>query len=515
MFKKALLVFIAVFFVSCSVAHGQISETAKLAALDAQEGDYFGYSVDIDGDYAVVGATYDDDIGQDGGSVYVFHREDGLWIQQQKLIPNFGEANDVFGSSVSIYGDIILIGTHGDDDVATNAGAVYVFKRDGITWTEDTKLFASDGEAGDSLGYSVDFDGEYAVLGAYVDDDNGGDSGSAYIFRFDGVDWTEDTKLLASDGVANDHFGQSVFICGDYAVIGAVADDSYTGSAYIFHREGSTWTEEAKLTASNGLTYDYFGHVVSINGDYAVIGATGTDGYKGSAYVYHRNGIVWTEEAELMASDRQDWDSFGWSLSIDGDYIVIGTHYEDAYVFKRNGTEWTEENKLIPSDFTEDAWFGSAVALDGYNALVGAHRDSASINVAGSAYVFDTFNPGTERISVNLECLPPAGVLPFNVDFYVLLTKHFDSPRTVYAKIRVDLANGTVFDNWKQGTKTLTSFNNFSYHFSATLPRSGSVFGNNVFTLFGEDITPSPYNQPPYPPSGDTDTDACIVMGVQ
>jgi hypothetical protein len=160
------------------------------------------------------------------------------------------------------------------------------------------KLTASDGAAEDWFGHSVAIAGDYALVGAYANDDNGSASGSAYIFTWDGFSWTQQAKLLASDGAAIDYFGRSVAIAGDgeYALVGASGDDSWSGSAYIFKRDGTSWNELQKLTASDGAAGDWFSHSVAIacDGEYALVGAMHDDdnGYNsGSAYIYMLRGI--------------------------------------------------------------------------------------------------------------------------------------------------------------------------------------------------------------------------------
>ncbi|MFE3846210.1 hypothetical protein ACFL1L_05075, partial [Thermoplasmatota archaeon] len=185
-----------------------------------------------------------------------------------------------------------------DDYNGENSGSAYVFTRldtDWAEWTEQAKLRASDGAAGDQFGYSVSINGDYAIIGARLDDDNGAYSGSAYVFIRSGTDWTQQAKLLASDGYIGDNFGFSVSIDGDYAIIGARLDDyngENSGSAYVFIRSGTAWTQQVKLLASDGDAGDYFGGSVSIDGDYAIIGACGDndngDG-SGSAYVFKKN----------------------------------------------------------------------------------------------------------------------------------------------------------------------------------------------------------------------------------
>ncbi|MHA1485386.1 MAG: FG-GAP repeat protein, partial [Candidatus Thorarchaeota archaeon] len=380
------------------------TEQAKLLASYRAAGDRFGYSVSIDGGYAIIGAYLDDDNGETSGSAYVFIRSGSDWTQQAKLLPSDGAASDSFGDSVSISGDYAIIGAYGDDDNGGSSGSAYVFIRSGTDWTEQAKLLASDGATYDYFGGSVSIDGDYAIIGAYRDDDNGKNSGSAYVFIRSGTDWTEQAKLIASDGDASDRFGGSVSISGDYAIVGARSDDDngdYSGSAYVFIRSGTAWTQQAKLLASDGATEDYFGYSVSIDGDYAIIGADGDDDngdYSGSAYVFIRSGTDWTEQAKLLPSDGAASDSFGDSVSISGDYAIIGADGDDdngghsgsAYVFIRSGTDWTEQAKLLASDGAYWDRFGWSVSIDGDYAIIGAFDDDDNGDDSGSAYVFTT-----------------------------------------------------------------------------------------------------------------------------
>jgi len=230
-------------------------ELAKLLASDGAQDDWFGYSVSVSGDTTVIGAYRDDDNGSDSGSAYIFRFNGSNWVQEAKLLASDGAANDYFGISVGISGDTAVIG-------ASN-GSAYIFRFNGSSWVQESKLLASDGALGQSVGIS----GDAAVIGASGDDDNGEYSGSAYIFRFNGSNWIEEAKLLASDGAAHDSFGISVGIWGDTAVIGAVGDDDNgndSGSSYIFRFNGSSWVQEAKLLASDGAEDDYFGWSVGI-----------------------------------------------------------------------------------------------------------------------------------------------------------------------------------------------------------------------------------------------------------
>ena len=228
---------ITIIYLSVSIVSiAQISEV-KILPIDGAPGDEFGQSVSISGDYAIVGARWDDDNGMMSGSAYIFQRDGSNWIEEQKLLATDGAEGDWFGHSVSISGDCVIVGAVGDDDYGLVSGAAYIFRREGTSWIEDQKLTSSDGAQGDNFGMSVSISGDYAILGAPFDDDNGMMSGSAYIFRRDSTIWLEEEKLTASDGAAEDLFGFSVSISGDYAIVGAFQDDDsgdLSGSAYIF-----------------------------------------------------------------------------------------------------------------------------------------------------------------------------------------------------------------------------------------------------------------------------------------
>ena len=284
-------------------------EFSKLTASDGAAGDSFGYSVSIDGDTMVVGASGDDDDGSGSGSAYVFTREKPTypWTQVAKLTADDGAADDRFGYSVSIDGDTMVIGAHQDDDKGTSSGSAYVFTRDtagdlGSGWTQVAKLTADDGTGYDRFGSSVSNDGDTVVVGAKTDDDKGDNSGSAFVFTRDTAGdlasgWTQVAKLTAGDGAASDEFGYSVSIDGNTVVIGARMHDDKgndSGSAYVFTRDtvgdlASGWTQVAKLTADDGAASDFFGVSVSIGGGTVVIGANLDDDKgtsTGSAYVF-------------------------------------------------------------------------------------------------------------------------------------------------------------------------------------------------------------------------------------
>jgi len=428
-------------------------ERQKLLAPDGAASDWFGYSVSISGDLAIVGAYRDDDKGNNSGSAYIFGWDGTSWSQQQKLTASDGAGYDWFGWSVSISGDLAIVGAYYDDDKEANSGSAYIFKRDGTGWSQQQKLTASDGAARDYFGASVSISSDKIIVGAYRDDDKGIDSGSAYIFKQDGTAWVQQQKLTASDGTAYDSFGYSVSISGDLAIVGACYDDDkgdYSGSAYIFRWDGTSWSQQQKLTASDGAAYDFFGYSVSISGDYAIVGAVRDDnkGYSsGSAYIFKRNGTSWVQQQKLLASDGAAYDFFGYSVSISGDFAIVGAVWDNdkgdnsgsAYIFKRNGTSWVQQQKLIASDGAVDDNFGLSVSISGDYAIVGAYCDDDKGSDSGSAYVFESV---FERVCPTADL---SGDCCVNfADFAVIGSQWLQAPGVPSADIAPEGGDGVV-----------------------------------------------------------------------
>ncbi len=373
-------------------------QEAKLTASDGVVGDWFGFSVSLDGDRALVGAYRDDDNGPQSGSAYVFARNATSSVELQKLIASSGASGDDFGYSVSLYGDTALVGAHGVSDSGPQSGAAYLFVRGG-TWTEHQKLTASDGAVLDQFGYSVWLDDRTALVGAHRDEVN---TCAAYVFARSGCTWTEQQKLIASDGDVNDYFGNPVSLDGDTALVGAFYDGDVGdcfGSAYVFVRSAGQWTEQQKLSASDGEEHDHFGVSVSVNGGTALVGAHGgnnEDDDTGAAYLFVRNASLWSEYDKLTASDGAEDDRFGRSVSLGGGTALVGANFGDsnepgsgsAYVFILSGSVWTEAQKLTASDGEMTDYFGESVSLDGDAALVGAPGNDHSGSNSGAAYVF-------------------------------------------------------------------------------------------------------------------------------
>ena len=302
-----------------------------------------------------------------------------------------------FGCSVATSGNTAIVGAQYDNEAASLAGAAYIFELEPTgEWTQSTKLKASDAEASDWFGHSVSVSGSYALVGAYGKGDYH-PHGAAYMFERGPSGWTETAKLVASDGQAGDLFGYSVSVSGNRAIVGTSA-----GAAYIFEQNASgVWGEVAILKASDlSGTQGLFGQSVAISGDYAVVGAYGADGTpSGAAYIFHRDGEgSWSEDTKLTASDPDPaGGAFGWSVTIDGTRALVGAMGKDengndsgaAYIFDcdTDGV-WIETAKLLASDGSEGDAFGISVALDGDFALIGANRFGHAPENPTAAYSF-------------------------------------------------------------------------------------------------------------------------------
>ena len=317
------------------------TEQARLAPSDGSGGDHFGISVALAGDTAVVGASTDDTAnGEDTGSAYVFVREGTTWTEQAHLVASDGRPNDFFGTSVAASGDSILVGAFGDDARGTEvAGSAYVFVRNGTTWTEQAHIFAAVPTASDQFGASVALEGDTALIGnPGADSEFVADVGSVDVFTRSGTTWTQQARLFGSEGQAGADLGLDIDLDGNTALVGAAGTATVAGenvgSVYIFVRNGTIWTEQAHLFASDGAAVDFFGGWVGLSGDTAVVTAIGDDTTAGvnagSAYVFVRDGNTWTEQARIFALDGVSGDFFGTSVALEGDIAVIGAVSDDT-----------------------------------------------------------------------------------------------------------------------------------------------------------------------------------------
>lgn len=388
-------------------------QQAKLVAPDAGPGDdAFGLAVALDGDTAVVGCPYEDNAGlSDAGAVYVFVRSGTTWSLQQKLAAADPGPQENFGWSVAIDGDTIVTGATQDDHSSQlNPGAAYVFVRGGTVWTQQKKLIASDPGTNDQFGVAVSISGNSAIVGAFWDDHPGlTDSGSAYVFVRSGAAWSHQAKLTASDGGSSHWFGEACSISQNTAIVGATRGGC-CGQAYTYVRTGTAWSQQAILAPPDPLGNDRFGRSTVLNGDVALIGAHAHDllgmNAAGAAYVFIRSGTAWSSRAKLTASDAAVSDVFGESVALSGDTAIAGAWSHGgptgseagaAYVFVLSA-DWSDLGFGLPGVAGIPVLAGEGsliVGTPGYIVLTSAAPSAPALLLASTSSVPTTFLGGT------------------------------------------------------------------------------------------------------------------------
>ncbi len=310
----------------------ELSPSSRVTAGDGRENDHFGIAISVDGDRAIVGADGADDRGYQAGAAYVFLKGTDGWRQEGKLLAGDGGDGEQFGTAVHLDGDRAIVGSRGDVGNGKQSGSAYVFARQEIGWMEVQKLFATGRSRNDHFGSSVWLDGDAAMVGARGDNQMGTMSGAAYVYRHNGLRWELDARLTAPDAAPFDHFGTSVCVQNDRAAVGARGDDDEgkdSGSVYLYHRSEAGWALVQKLAPFDGCRDGAFGAAVSMDGSRVLVGAYGDDDSgkrSGSVYVYAWDGKRWRFEQKLKAPDGRATDQFGRSVSLDGNRAVVGAH---------------------------------------------------------------------------------------------------------------------------------------------------------------------------------------------
>ncbi|CAK8712589.1 hypothetical protein GMJAKD_01850 [Candidatus Electrothrix aarhusensis] len=460
-----LAALVAVFFLSAVAGWAAIdpSTVQKLVAGDGAAGDSFGASVSVSGDTAIIGTLGDDDNGDNSGSAYVFLRNgNGEWAQQAKLLPDDGGDYDTFGHSVSVSGDVVVVGAIFDGEKETNSGSAYVFVRNGDgSWSQESKLLPDDEETDVLFGCAVSVFGDTIVIGSKQDNGNGNGiySGSSYVFvRNKSGSWVKQAKLLPGDGAAYSYFGNSVSISGNIVIIGDSLDTTIdngncSGSAYVFIRdELGNWSQEAKLLPTDGDADDRFGNSVAIDGSTAIIGPYNDDdngSNTGSAYIFVRDGTgIWSQQKKLLPpEDFVFVNTFGTSVSLSGGTAVVGAGYDSnnlfgaANIFTRDETgNWTYRGKLVANDSTDYNAFGHSVSISGNHLVVGSYNHPSG--GAGAAYVYSS-TPTTSNVAVTVTA--PASGTTYNHGNQVTInweTENADPADTMVLSMKRDAASG-------------------------------------------------------------------------
>lgn len=392
-------------------ADGSVWSGQKVIIDDGAQEDFFGWSVAIDGQTALVGAYGVTVNGQEQqGAVYVFTESNGIWTETAMLTADDGRRFDIFGSEVALSGNVAAIGAYQSN---LSVGAVYVFTGSGSAWTQKAKLTADDGVRGDCLGWSVAVSSAGVLAGAPFAVVDGIQVGAVYAFSANSGNWIQTQKVTADNGEIGDFFGDAIAMDGTIAVIGAdsaSAGAQQQGAAYVFDTSGGNWMQKTELTSDDGASLDSFGRFVAISGTTIFVGAPYAviDGnaFEGAAYVFEGGSGTWGQTQKLIASDGTANGYFGWSVAVSGTTALIGANsYSNntnpglVYKFDKSSGIWAQTQELASGDGTGVDLFGWSVALDGTNAILGEpFAQVHGVFAQGAAYFYA---PASDAIFAN------------------------------------------------------------------------------------------------------------------
>eukprot|EP00931_Biecheleriopsis_adriatica_P068402 TRINITY_DN42368_c0_g1_i1.p1 TRINITY_DN42368_c0_g1~~TRINITY_DN42368_c0_g1_i1.p1 ORF type:complete len:603 (+),score=105.12 TRINITY_DN42368_c0_g1_i1:47-1810(+) len=367
-----------------------IDKPSKLRAEERSFKDRFGRSVDISGDTVIVGAEGDNDYGANSGAAYIFVRQADSFVEQAKLTAEDGYHGVYMGKSVSVSGDVALIGAYRDSMHKDDGGSAYFFRRSFDVWTQQAKIVPEDAAANQLFGYRVDVNGNTALV-VSRDNPEHNISGAVYVFQEKDNSWVQTAKLQ-SPRASTSRFGTSVSLGEDTVMVGAEEESDSgdtVGVVYAFTRNGSAWSEPQRLAGDE--PGDHFGSTVSLSGNTSFIGAH-TRSAKGEAsgavYVFTRDRGRWTEEQKLIAEDADANDGFGYSVSVSDNTAVIGAYRDEhrgidhsgsGYVFVRTGSRWVQQSKLAPNKAVAGAEFGSVTSISGSMAAFATSNEQAYV----------------------------------------------------------------------------------------------------------------------------------------
>ena len=326
------------------------------------------------------------------GAAYVFAESAGTWSQQQELTASDGAPDDWFGNSVAVDGSTVVVGApHHMVGSNANQGAAYVFMQSGTTWSQQAELTASDGAARDNFGISVAVNGSTAVVAAL--NHAGGSNashGAAYVFVQSATTWGQEAELTSSGGATGDNFGRSVAVSGGVVVVGSpgpkfTPSSTYAGAAYVFVQSGTSWSQQVELTASDGAARDNFGISVAVDGSTVLVGALNHNGAQGAAYVFVQSGTTWSQQAELTASDGGTGEAqLGTSVAVSGSEAVAGAPWHSDASNKWQGAAYVFAPGAITVALPTSVNFANE-ALDNTSAAKGValtNTSAGTLNIA-------------------------------------------------------------------------------------------------------------------------------------
>ena len=383
--KRGVILFFAVLLVLPLVS-AELSCTAysgnPILASDGWAGDGLGNAAAMSGDVAVVGAMFRNQGGLGAGVAYVWRFDGSNWVMQKLEAPDRAAYN-LFGSSVAISNDLIIVGA---PNYVSGPGSAYIFRYSGGIWVMEQKIVALDGANLDKFGSGVGISGNVAIVGAKADDTTSTDSGSAYVFRYNGASWVQEQKLAPSQAISPHEFGAAVAVSGNTVVVGSaqeikevgcIISCGYFGATYVYRFDGSNWVQEARLTQADRSENDFFGNAVAVDGDIVLVGSykdsdAGLGAFAGAAYIFRKSGSNWIQEAKLITQDVGYQSNFGSSVSLADGLAVVGAFWDtneggtnagSAYVFAEDSPgQWVQQKRLVATSAFNSDKFGASGA---------------------------------------------------------------------------------------------------------------------------------------------------------
>jgi hypothetical protein len=392
---------------ACVPATQNLRYAGKVAAPTGTAENVFGLSVEIAGDLLAVGAPWDSEKGYRAGAVYLFRTTGSGWQQVAKLTPRKSVAKAMFGSSLDLAQNRLIVGAPGEKDgKMISAGAVYVFDQvAGGSWSEQTRIVSTDILAGDFFGASVAALADGIVVGAHLEDGKGIDSGAVYVFgKESSGTWKQRQKLQPDTIKAGTLFGNALATDGKHLVVGAYGYDGTSpggGAVYVYRPAADgTWSFTQMLQPDQRKAFAEFGWTLALDGQRLLVGAPYEDESErqaGAAYLFRLDPAQnkWVMDSKLRYRDPKWQERFGASVALAGDRAIIGAPYGVAYVFTpgTDGKGWQQTAKLVGSYPVADTLFSRTVASDGRLIVLGVPLQDASTARTGGVYVFQAMPP--------------------------------------------------------------------------------------------------------------------------
>jgi hypothetical protein len=372
----------------------------KLLAADAAQYNYFGLSVAVRGDTAIVGAYGKSDLARNAGAAYAFARNAGAWAQQARLGTSSPLIDAYLGATVATNGSYTAAGAPYASVGAQNDGVVYLFSN--ATWQQQTILLPNDPDSLSQFGNALAINGNTLFVGAPMHDSFGANAGAVYVFTFDGVSWVQRQKLIGADTASGDRFGSALALNDGWLAVSAPlhsSPGSPGGAVYLFEFDGVSWVQRYKVGAPDTIAGDRFGSAIALDNGWLAVGVPlhrFVGSASGAVYLFEFNGTAWVQRQKFVASDTVGGDQFGSALALENQRLVVGAPLHNSngpasgavYIFERATTTWIERAKLIGSDTNAGDRLGGSISIDGNTILVGAYGDTAAGPATGAAYVF-------------------------------------------------------------------------------------------------------------------------------